>query len=399
MGAAVSGAAPETPAYVLDEAAFRRRIASVRAALGERIPLVYSIKANAFLLHALPEELRHVEVCSPGELALCERLGIAPEKIIYSGVMKEAGDIARAIRYGADILTAESPEHYRLICEQAAAAGVTAERPLRLLLRLTSGNQFGMSREELCRIVQSRREHPELALIGIHYYSGTQKKLRGIEKDLSRLEALLTSLREEEGFEAELLEYGPGLPADYFEGTEPGAAARAEEWEMAALRDAAALLLPFAEKYPLSVELGRFLASPCGEYHTAVRDIKRNDGMDYVILDGGIHQLRYYGQTLSMQVPELHVLRGGCGASETAERRPYCLCGSLCTVADVLVREAELPSLAVGDELVFGRCGAYSLTEGSALFLSRQLPAVYLRRADGTLEKKRAMTETCALNA
>ncbi|WP_130836667.1 diaminopimelate decarboxylase family protein [Lachnoclostridium sp. Marseille-P6806] len=399
MGAAVIGAAPETPAYILDEAVFRRRAAAVSAAFEGRIPLVYSIKANAFLLHALPEELRHVEVCSPGELALCERLGVAPEKIIYSGVMKEAEDIARAIRYGADILTAESPEHYRLICEQAAAAGITEDQPLRLLLRFTSGNQFGMSGEELCHIVKNRREHPELALIGIHYYSGTQKKLRQIEKDLARLEALLTSLREEAGFEAALVEYGPGLPADYFEGTDLGAAALAEEWEMGALRDAAARLLPFAGKYPLSVELGRFLASPCGEYHTAVRDIKRNDGTDYVILDGGIHQLRYYGQTLSMQVPELHVLRNGCEAESPAERRPYCLCGSLCTVADVLVREAQLPTLAAGDELVFGRCGAYSLTEGSALFLTRQLPAVYLRRADGTLERKRAMTETCALNA
>jgi diaminopimelate decarboxylase len=39
-----------------------------------------------------------------------------------------------------------------------------------------------------------------------------------------------------------------------------------------------------------------------------------------------------------------------------------------------------LPELHVGDVLAFEKCGAYSVTEASALFLSRDLPAVYLRR-------------------
>ena len=38
--------------------------------------------------------------------------------------------------------------------------------------------------------------------------------------------------------------------------------------------------------------------------------------------------------------------------------------GSLCTTADVLVREAQLPPLRVGDVIALGRCGAYSVTEG-----------------------------------
>lgn len=55
----------------------------------------------------------------------------------------------------------------------------------------------------------------------------------------------------------------------------------------------------------------------------------------------------------------------------------YTLCGSLCTVADVLVREVKLKKLELGDILEFGHCGAYSVTEAPALFLSRQLPAIY----------------------
>lgn len=46
----------------------------------------------------------------------------------------------------------------------------------------------------------------------------------------------------------------------------------------------------------------------------------------------------------------------------------YTLCGSLCTVADVLVREVKLKKLEIGDILEFAHCGAYSVTEAPALF-------------------------------
>ena len=97
---------PETPYYVFNTEDFRKRVEYIKAALPE-IPLVFSIKANPFLLtERLPEAITKVEVCSPGELSICERLSVPSENIIYSGVMKEITDIREAIRYGAGILTA-----------------------------------------------------------------------------------------------------------------------------------------------------------------------------------------------------------------------------------------------------------------------------------------------------
>jgi hypothetical protein len=98
----------QTPYYVFDTDEFAKRAAMIRAALdckgGRRIPLCFSIKANPFLLHRLPEGLDHVEVCSPGELEICIALGVKPESIIYSGVMKEKCDIERAVSYGAEYI-------------------------------------------------------------------------------------------------------------------------------------------------------------------------------------------------------------------------------------------------------------------------------------------------------
>ena len=57
-----------TPLYVFDADEFAARLRLVKEALGERIRLCYSMKANPFLLACLPPELGALEVCSPGEL-------------------------------------------------------------------------------------------------------------------------------------------------------------------------------------------------------------------------------------------------------------------------------------------------------------------------------------------
>ena len=379
----------QTPYYVFDTDEFAKRAAMIRAALdckgGRRIPLCFSIKANPFLLHRLPEGLDHVEVCSPGELEICIALGVKPESIIYSGVMKEKCDIERAVSYGAGILTCESIRHATLISEvmieciqEGAHEAEFAETKAQVILRLTSGNQFGMSLDDIEYIISHPDEFKGITVIGIHYYSGTQKSLRKINKDLEKIKSALTMLKDKYSFEPQLVEYGPGLCVEYFE----------EDWqekEKQSLDEAAEVLREFAEEYPLGIEMGRFLAASCGKYYTQVKDLKSTGDANYAILDGGIHHLNYFGQRMAMQVPPIRVYGGE--VSENEEKpgveltqmpdADYTLCGSLCTVADVLVREVKLKKLELGDILEFAHCGAYSVTEAPALFLSRQLPAIY----------------------
>lgn len=379
----------QTPYYVFDTDEFAKRAAMIRAALdckgGRRIPLCFSIKANPFLLHRLPEGLDHVEVCSPGELEICIALGVKPESIIYSGVMKEKCDIERAVSYGAGILTCESIRHATLISEvmleciqEGAYEAEFAETKAHVILRLTSGNQFGMSLDDIEYIISHPDEFKGITVIGIHYYSGTQKSLRKINKDLEKIKSALVMLKDKYSFEPQLVEYGPGLCVEYFE----------EDWqekEKQSLDEAAEVLREFAVEYPLGIEMGRFLAASCGKYYTQVKDLKSTGDANYAILDGGIHHLNYFGQRMAMQVPPIKVYGGE--VSENEEKpgveltqmpdADYTLCGSLCTVADVLVREVKLKKLEIGDILEFAHCGAYSVTEAPALFLSRQLPAIY----------------------
>ena len=388
-----------TPFYLFSFDKFEKRVNLIRNAFGENIPLCYSIKANPFLLKELPEAVSHVEVCSPGELSICENLKIAPSMVLYSGVMKEYTDIKRAIDYGVDILTAESIRHVTLEEEVASQSGKT----VKVLLRLTSGNQFGMSSEDIFSVIGNKDKYPHIDFIGLHYYSGTQKKAVAIQNDLALMGEVLKGLKAEFGFEPQMVEYGPGLGVDYFNPPY-------DEWEENALDELAGLLKDFAEKYPLALEFGRFIATPCGYFVTEIKDIKSNNDMNFIICDGGIHHLKYHGQTMGMQIPPLAYIKGekeldiakidnisfpDISAEETAD---YSICGSLCTVADVLIRKVNLPKANVGDKLIFARCGAYSVTEGTMLFLSRCMPKIYYKNSLGNIEVLRDFFFSDTLN-
>jgi len=393
-----------SPAYVFSEDGFCRRAREVSETFGGSIGLCYSIKANPFLLHMLPEQFSRIEVCSPGELSICEQLGTDMKRIVFSGVNKTQSEIVRAISDGVGILTAESPLQYDMICGCGREADV--------LLRLSSGNQFGMDEGDIFRIIKERRQHPHIRVAGIHYFSGTMKKKPAkIIKELAYLEDFLDRLKQETGYYPAELEYGTGLAVDYF-------SEDADSLETARLEEISPALNEMASRLSLTVEMGRFFAAPCGYYFSKVAETKTNKGISYAIIDGGIHQLKYDGQLQGMQIPVIDrlpaaaldadgslpaetaasLLQSAVPAEKHSPGGRWTLCGSLCTVADVIAHEAPFERLEAGDMLVFHRTGAYSVYEGMSAFLSRDMPRVYLLRADGRLESVRDRIETYSFN-
>ena len=232
------------------------------------------------------------------------------------------------------------------------------------MIRLTSGNQFGVNPEVLKTII---KEHdPNLLKIdGIEYFAGTQKhSLKIIEKDIDNLIELVNDIESNLNFEIKEIEYGPGLPVFYFQEEE----FNEDEY----LENLNKLIEKFSNKV-VSLEIGRGIAASCGSYLTSVVDIKDNKNGNFVILDGGINQLVYYGQTMAMKIPHYEIIQ-----DKKEEEVTYNLCGSLCTVNDYLVKNIRLNKLSIGDTFVFKNTGAYSSTEGIALFLSRELPKIII---------------------
>lgn len=376
----------QTPLYIFHAGEFRERAELVNKSFGSRVGCCYSIKANPFLLACLPECFRNLEVCSPGELTICEKTGVDMKKVIYSGVNKGYADVLRAMEDGVGMFTAESRTQFELIRQCAKEKGIKVP----VLLRLTAGSQFGMDESDILELVENRSRYSNIEIKGIHFFSGTQKKKAlVIEKELKKLDCFCSRLYEEKNFSVEKLEYGTGLFVDYFGKNQ-------EETEKKLLEEISPAVQELGRKYELTVEMGRFFAAPCGYYITRVADVKTNMGYHYAICDGGMHQLKYDGQTNGMQVPKITLINGNRNEEGLSEK-PYTLCGSLCTTADVLAT-ILLPSLEIGDLLVFHRTGAYSVTEGAAAFLSREMPAVVLYGEDEKAVKVRDYIKTDAFN-
>ena len=360
-----------TPTFVFDEAQLANRMREIKSIVGERVRLCYSIKANPFLLPAMAQLTEKLEVCSPGEMDICIAEHAAPETILVSGVNKTLPDILAALDYGVRDFTAESLLHVRLLEEAASARSVT----LRVLLRLSAGTQFGMDESDLREAIARRERTPHLDIVGLHYFAGTQrKKLAEQQKELAMLRGFMDSLREDYSFTTRRLEYGPGLYYPYF-------AHEDDSDTLAPLREIAPDLQAMAEITDLTVEMGRFFVSECGYYLTRVADVKTIRGGRCAILGGGMHHVNYIGSNMGMRVP--HLLHLAADGRPAGEPEDVMLCGSLCTTADVMVRKATLPALSVGDVLCFTRIGAYSVTEGPALFLSRDMPRIVLLGESG----------------
>ncbi len=353
-----------TPFYVFDLDALADRTRRIQTFFSGTASICYAMKANPFLVGPLKPQIERFEVCSQGEFHICERMGIPREKIVLSGVSKTEEELMEVLEGGgAGIYTAESIRHLILL-EQC---GERKSAVLPVLLRVTSGNQFGMDRETVKDIVKRRKEYPFLHIIGLQYYSGTQKKKpEKVADEYRNFLRFAGELRDELGFEAKELEFGPGFPVPYFAGERWP---EEEEW----LNALKAAIEEEPAPVKVTLEMGRFLAAECGTYLTSVADQKRNEGENYLILDGGIHHVNYYGQMMAMKRPEMEFLpRKEGGSPETM----WNLCGSLCTVSDVLVKEVPLPGPEIGDRIAFRKIGAYSVTEGIYLFLSRDLPKV-----------------------
>ena len=370
------------PFYLFDMRILKERLLYLKKSLPNK-RLVYAVKANTFIIKEMDSYIDRYEVCSPGEGHICLELGIDMDKMVISGVYKSPDFIEYLIKEYKDkgIYTIESLTQLKLLLELEEKYEVK----LKVLLRLTSANQFGLDEADLRYIL---KEYPNsFNYLGLQYYSGTQKKSeKRLVRELGKLDELLKSLREDYSFNPPELELGPGLPVAYFKDEEYN-----EVEHLEALNE---LLDKMSYSGEISLELGRAIAAECGSYFTRVVDMKRNKNESYAIVDGGMNHIAYYGQSLAMRIPFVtkHT-KNPDGALEL-----YNICGSLCTTNDIIVKSLELNGLMVGDILEFKRTGAYSMTEGISLFLSRDLPRIFIINENNELKEVRNALPTYKIN-
>lgn len=353
-----------TPFYVFDINVLRDRIDYLNSMMPENVHLCYAMKANPFVVKEIDEIIEKYEICSYGEWNIAKKMGVSDSKMVISGVYKDEismEDILNNYKNG-EVFTIESLNQIELLNK------LTKEKKkvINIILRLTSGNQFGMCEEEIIEILENRAKYEYLNIMGIQYFSGTQKKLsKRIIKELEYVDEFVLNLKNNLGFVVEELEFGPGFPVVYFE-TEQ------DFDEQTYLMEIADKIKNMKYQGHITMELGRSIVASCGSYYTKVVDKKTNKEGNFAVLDGGMNHLVYYGQMMAMKKPMLDILP----KREDKILKNWNLVGSLCTINDLIVKQLPVSNLEIGDIFVFKNTGAYSMTEGISLFLSRDLPKV-----------------------
>jgi diaminopimelate decarboxylase len=335
----------ETPCHVFDPAVAAEDHAALRAELGT--PLVVSMKANPLLdmlvrcNHAFADG---IEIASMGELNVTVGRLTLPRFVNTPAL--DPALVAAALACKATIV-ADSPQQVRWVLEAARQSGRPARLALRMnaasLLRSAQGaDQFGMDDEAL-RAALDLLAHESLKVAGLHVFAGSNTFERRAE-DLARaMTALAAGMRDHPGAALEFVNLGGGFPARW----------REAGLDFAGYRRAIA---PLQASLQVLHESGRAVFARAGRFLTRVVAVKRLDGREIAVCDGGLAQCFALAQTEHFArrpaQPEVLGAEPRTGDTETE------IVGSSCSQADRIGRLRGAP-LAAGDLLAFDHCGAY----------------------------------------
>jgi len=392
-----------TPAFVYDLDAVEARVRALKEALGPRFTVAYAAKANPSLgvLSFLSSRVDAVDVASRGELAAVRKAGFPPRRILATGPAKSDADLAALV--GADVgrIHAEGPEEL----DRLEAAGARLGKRVNAGLRLNPGwgiaeartiiggpgaKKFGFDLPSARRALRERARWPHVEIAGFQIFNASNVLDASLlAENAGRVVDLALSLARRHDLSLESIDFGGGLGVPYAAGESP--------LDLALLGRGLAPLVEKAGSDPrlagtrLVFEPGRFLLAEAGAYLVRVVGTKRSGGLDYALVDGGVHHLL---RPALLGTPHA-VRKVGAGAG----RRRYVVAGPLCTSLDVLHGEASLPRLAAGDLLAVANAGAYGYTESMPLFLSHEWPAEVAVRGGRAAPLRRPPSVTSLLAA
>src|SRR5437764_10283560 len=177
-----------TPFYCYSTATLERHYRVFADAFAEVPALVcYAMKANSnqAAIKTLARLGAGADVVSEGALKRARLAGIAPDKIMFSGIGKTARELALAVDEGILCVNVESEPELELLSQIAAAKGRTAHVSLRVNpdvdarthVKIATGkaeNKFGIPMTRARAVYARAARLPGLKVAGVDMHIGSQ---------------------------------------------------------------------------------------------------------------------------------------------------------------------------------------------------------------------------------
>ncbi|HEX8381473.1 MAG TPA: diaminopimelate decarboxylase [Allosphingosinicella sp.] len=381
-----------TPVYVYSTASMLGQVRLLKSALASLDdPLIaYAVKANPnpAVLATFASQGLGADVVSGGEYRRALAAGIAPERIVFSGVGKTSAEMQLALEGGLCQFNLESVPEAEMLSEVATAMGRDADVALRVNPDVEAGshakistgaahNKFGVAIGDAVAACARISQLPGLRLRGVAVHIGSQlTSLAPLEAAFERLGGLIRALREE-GHAIRTADLGGGLGLAY----DPAASAPpmpSDYGEMVAR-------VTRGWDVRLIFEPGRLLVGGAGVLLTEVIRIKPGTAVPFVIVDAAMNDLMRPSLYDAWHAADAVVPNG--------ERMVADIVGPICETGDTFARSREMDRVDAGELMIIRTAGAYAATMGNT-YNSRPLtPEVLVNGADWALIRERQAME------
>jgi diaminopimelate decarboxylase len=354
-----------TPFYCYSTATLTRHYQVFADAFADTPALIcYACKANSnqAVIATLARLGAGADVVSEGELKRARLAGIAPDKIMFSGVGKTERELALAVEEDILCVNVESEGELALLSAIAAAKGATARVSVRVNpdvdakthRKIATGkaeNKFGIPISRARAVYAQAAKLPGLRVTGVDMHIGSQiTELTPFGDAFALLNEFVRTLRGD-GHAIEHVDLGGGLGIPYRDDNAPPP-----------LPDAYAAVVKAATRdlgCTLIFEPGRLLVGNAGILLTRVLYVKQGEAKTFVIVDAGMNDL--IRPTL---YDAHHEIWPVAEPAPDAPRVTADVVGPVCESGDFLALDRDLPAPQPGDLLAVMSAGAYGAVQG-----------------------------------
>ncbi len=350
-----------TPLYMYDFDYISDRYTTLKDAFSGKKSLInYAVKANSNLsvIAHLAKMGAGADCVSIGEVRRAMDAGVAPYRIIFSGVGKRDDEIKEALEKDILLLNLESEAEMKRVEMVAKSLDKKARISIRVNPNIdpqthpyiSTGlheNKFGVEIDMAKRMYIYAKKSAFLDPVGIHFHIGSQlTKLEPIREACDIVSDLVRSLKAIK-IDIKFFDVGGGIGVVY----DDEVTITAEEYTQAIFHSTKGLDLT------LLCEPGRYMVANAGAFFTKVLYEKVNGSKRFVIVDAGMNDL--IRPSLYNAYHKIEAL-GLDGEKTEAD-----VVGPVCESGDFFGKNVALPPLAHNDLLVIHSAGAYGFTMAS----------------------------------
>ena len=360
-----------TPFYCYSHATITRHFRVFKDAFKDLDHLTcFSVKSssNLAILKIIALHGGGADIVSGGELFRALKAGIAPDKIVYSGVGKTPEEMKFALTSNICMFNVESKQELHALDTVAGAMGRKATVALRInpevkphthpyIVTGHSENKFGISLEDALPTYESARHLKNIDVKGVSCHIGSQ--LTDIDPFLDAVIKLKDILQElkKMAFDIQFLNLGGGLGITYNDESPP----HPLEYAMALKK------LLRNNDITLILEPGRVIIGNAGILITRALYTKSTKNKRFVIVDAGMNDLirpTLYNSFHAIQ--PVKIIQSEMVVAD--------LVGPVCETGDFFAKDRKMPAFQSGDLVAIMSAGAYGFSMASN-YNSRLRPA------------------------